>query len=41
MNHKVLLTGSSGFIGRSLTVDLLEKKIVVFAVLNNNKKIKN
>ena len=25
MNHKVLLTGSSGFIGRSLTVDLLEK----------------
>ena len=40
MNHKVLLTGSSGFIGRSLTVDLLEKKIVVFAVLNNNKKNK-
>ena len=28
MNHKVLLTGSSGFIGRSLTVDLLEKKIL-------------
>ena len=40
MNHKVLLTGSSGFIGRSLTVDLLEKKIVVFAILNNNKKNK-
>jgi nucleoside-diphosphate-sugar epimerase len=40
MNHKVLLTGSSGFIGRSLTVDLLEKKIFVFAILNNNKKNK-
>ena len=39
MNHKVLLTGSSGFIGRSLTVDL-KKKIFVFAILNNNKKNK-
>ena len=38
MNQKILLTGSSGFIGRSLTTELLNNKYYVYSILNNNKK---
>ncbi len=41
MNRKVLLTGSSGFIGRSLTIELLNNKYHIYALLNNSKKNKN
>ena len=40
MNNKILLTGSSGFIGRSLTTELLKDKYHIYALLNNNKKNK-
>ena len=38
MNKKILLTGSSGFIGRNLTTYLLEKKYQVYAILTNKKR---
>ena len=38
MNKKILLTGSSGFIGRNLTTYLLEKKYHVYAILTNKKQ---
>ena len=40
MNKKILLTGSSGFIGKNLTIYLLEKKYHVYAILNNKKQNK-
>ena len=40
MKKKILITGSSGFIGKSLTLNLLDKKFTVYAVLNNKKKNK-
>ena len=40
MKKKILITGSSGFIGKSLTLNLLSKKFTVYAVLNNKKKNK-
>ena len=40
MDNKILLTGSSGFIGKSLTINLLNKKYQVFVILNNSKKNK-
>jgi nucleoside-diphosphate-sugar epimerase len=41
MDNKILLTGSSGFIGKSLTINLLNNKYQVFVILNNSKKIKH
>lgn len=38
MIKKILITGSSGFIGKSLTTFLLQKKYHVYAVLNNKKR---
>ena len=38
MKKKILITGASGFIGKSLTLNLLNKKFTVYAVLNNKKK---
>ena len=40
MDNKILLTGSSGFIGKSLTINLLNNKYQVFVILNNSKKNK-
>ena len=41
MNDRIILTGSSGFIGKSLTINLLNKKYYIYALLNYNKKNKN
>ena len=40
MSNKILLTGSSGFIGKSLTTELLNDKYHIYALLNNSKKNK-
>ena len=40
MDNKILLTGSSGFIGKSLTINLLNNEYQVFVILNNSKKNK-
>ena len=40
MKKKILITGSSGFIGSNLTLYFLEKKYHVFAILQNKKKNK-
>ena len=37
MNKKVLITGSSGFIGENLTTYLLDKKYHVYAILRNKR----
>jgi len=41
MKKKILITGASGFIGKNLTIDLLEKNYHVYAVLINKKKNKD
>ena len=40
MNKKILITGGSGFIGKSLTLNLLDKNFTIYTVLNNKKQNK-
>ena len=40
MKKKILITGASGFIGKNLTLDLLNKKFTIYAVLKNKKQKK-
>ena len=40
MKKKILLTGSSGFIGNSLTINLLKQKYEIYVILKNVKKNK-
>ena len=40
MKKKILLTGSSGFIGNSLTINLLKQKHEIYVILKNDKKNK-
>ena len=35
---KIIITGSSGFIGTNLVKDLLGKKLTVYAILRKSKK---
>ena len=35
---RIIITGSSGFIGKNLTINLLNKKIIVYAILKKSKK---
>ena len=41
MKKKILLTGSSGFIGNSLTINLLKQKHEIYVILKNDKKNKS
>ena len=40
MNKKILITGGSGFIGKNLTLNLLDKNFTIYTVLNNKKQNK-
>ena len=40
MNRKILITGGSGFIGKNLTLNLLDKNFTIYTVLNNKKQNK-
>ena len=40
MNKKILITGGSGFIGKSLTLNLLDKNFTIYTLLNNKKQNK-
>ena len=37
---KILITGGSGFIGKNLTLNLLDKNFTIYTVLNNKKQNK-
>ena len=41
MKKKILLTGSSGFIGNNLTMNLLKQKHDIYVILKNDKKNKS
>ena len=41
MKKKILLTGSSGIIGNSLTINLLKQKYEIYVILKNDKKNKS
>ncbi|SVE15137.1 uncharacterized protein METZ01_LOCUS467991 [marine metagenome] len=40
VKNKILITGSSGFIGKHLTLEFLHSKYQIFAILRNKKKNK-